>query len=276
MPADALAFAEDVAPLSGAVSGTDTFFGLRAGVPYSAPISALPSGGSSGLTALGLWDFWYLLRLATTGVAASDIFVGAVVSGGTNTTAIPTGGQAGFNSHGVFLRSGTTVNGGYKYQTTSFVADYFGTISHKFRAKALWRATANVTVRVGFHDTATSADAVDGAYFEIVGDVISAKAASNSTRTTAGTTFTLTVDRVYTFDIDVNDAGTSARFRVYENLNATPVLDVTITTNIPTGSARAFGAGIVATESTTTASDMIILYEMGLGTVPGFGRAVRA
>jgi hypothetical protein len=277
MPADALAFAEDVAPLSGAVSGTDTFIGIRAGVPYSATVSALPSGGSSGLTALGLWDFWYLVRLSTTGATAPDMFAGAAVSSGTNTTAIPAAALAGFNSYGVFLRSGTTANGGYKYQTTSMVADYFGTISHKFRAQFLWRtAFTGRTVRIGYHDSITSADAVDGAYFEILDAVCSAKTASNSVRTTNATTLTLSLDTAYTFDIDVNAAGTEARFRVYGGTSDTALLDVTNTTNIPITSARAFGAGIVATEASTTASDIGILYSLGMGTVEGFARAAGA
>jgi hypothetical protein len=50
-------------------------------------------------------------------------------------------------------------------------------------------------------------------------------------------------------------------------------MDVTITTNIPATSARAFGAGLVATEATTTASDIGVLYSLGFGTIPGFQRA---
>lgn len=228
-------------------------------------------GTDLSLPTLGHWDFWYYWRAAANGAASSDAFTGAAVSSGTNNTAIPTGGMAGFNSHGVFLRSSTTANGGYRYQTSSLVADYFGTISHKFRCQFLWRtAFTGRTVRMGYHDTNTSADAVDGAYFEVVDAVCSCKTANNSTRTTDATTLTLSLDTAYTFDIDVNAAGTSARFRVYAGTSTTPALDVTITTNIPTTSARTFGAGIVATESSTTASDIGILYGLGMGTVEAF------
>jgi hypothetical protein len=78
------------------------------------------------------------------------------------------------------------------------------------------------------------------------------------------------LDVAYTFDIEVNADGTSARFRVYEGNSNTPIMDVTNTANIPTTAARAFGAGVVATEASTTASDIGILYGVGIGTVEGF------
>jgi hypothetical protein len=226
------------------------------------------------LPPLGLWDYWYWWRAAVNAATSSDMFTGAAVSAGTINTALPTGSMAGYNDYGVFLRSGTTANGGYRYLATSpttLIGQYFGAISRKFRGQFLWRtAFTGRTVRMGFHDTTTSADATDGAYFEILDAVCSAKTANNSTRTTAPTTVTLSLDTPYTFDIDVNAAGTEARFRVYAGNTPTTILDQTITTNIPTTSARAFGAGIIATEASTTASDIGILYGLGLGTVEAF------
>jgi hypothetical protein len=222
----------------------------------------------------GIWDWWYDGRLGTTGATALDVFVGAAVASGTNTTAIPAASLLGYNPHGVFLRSSTTANGGYRYQTTSLAADYFGVISHKFRCQFSWLTSfTDRTVRLGYHDTATVTDAVDGAYFEIIGATASAKTASNSTRTTNATTATLSLNTPYTFEIDVNAAGTSARFRIFAGTNTTAILDVTNVANIPTTSARSFGAGIVATEASLTASDIGILYSLGMGTVAGFERA---
>lgn len=221
--------------------------------------------------ALGLSDWWTSQRFAT-GVTADSPFVGAAISTGTASAAVPVANVPNWCPLGIFIRSSATANSGYRVQTGSLTTIYFGGVSFKFRGKFLWRATATHTVRIGFHDSVTSADAVDGAYFEIIGAVISAKTASNSVSTTAPSTFTLTVDRVYTFDVEVNAAGTSARFRVYENLTTTPVLDQTITTNIPITSARAFGAGIVATQSAAAITDIGVLFEIGLGTIAGFLR----
>lgn len=223
---------------------------------------------------LGLWDHWTDWRAGSGNANASDVFTGTAISSGTNTTALPTGGMAGYNDHGVFLRSSTTANGGYRYQTTSLVGMFFSGVARKYRCQFLWRTSfTGVTVRTGFHDTSTSADAVDGAYFEISGSTCSAKTASNSVRTTHATTITLSLDVAYTFDIEVNAAASEARFRVWGgNDYDTALMDVTITTNIPSTNARTFGAGIVATESSATASDIGILYSLGVGTPAGFAR----
>jgi hypothetical protein len=106
----------------------------------------------------------------------------------------------------------------------------------------------------------------------VIGSTLACKTANSGTRTQAATTLTAVVNTVYTMDVDVNDTATAARFRVYENLNATPVLDETITTNIPATFARAFGAGLVGTNSGTVAADIGILYELGIGTGPAFVR----
>lgn len=251
------------------VLGTDDSIVWRGGVPYLASQAA--QANVADLPPLGLWDYWYSCRFSTQGATASDMFVGAAIGSGTNTAAIPAGGQAGFNSHGVFLRSNTAAAGGYRYMTASLVAEYFGAISKKHRTQFLWRTSfTGRTVRMGYHDTTTITDVVDGAYFEVIDSTCSAKTANSSTRTTHATTYTLSLDVAYTFDVEVNAAGTEARFRVYAGTSTTAVMDVTITTNIPTTQARAFGAGIVATEVSTTVSDIGILYSMGMGTVEGF------
>lgn len=201
------------------------------------------------------------------------MWVGAAISSGTNTTAVPAASMLGYNPFGVFLRSSTTAGGGYRYNTTSAAADYFGVISHKFRCQFQWLTSfTGRTVRMGYHDVTSNVAPTDGAYFEANDGTLSCVTANNASRTTNATTLSLSLGVPYTFDIEVNAAGSSARFRVYSGTNATPVLDVTNTTNIPTTSARAFGAGVIATESSTTASDMGVLYLIGMGTINGFNR----
>lgn len=222
---------------------------------------------------LTLHDFWQETWFATTNGAAPDRWSGAAISSGTGSSAIPASSLGGKFRHGVFLRSSTTANGGFRYQTSSVVGDTFGQATHKFWCAFKWlTAFTGRTVRVGFHDTATNADAVDGAYFEILDAVCSAKTASNSARTTNATTLTLSLDIPYVFDIEVNAAGTEARFRVFNGDTGASLMDVTNTANIPAATARSFGSGIVATESSTTASDIGILYMLGEGTAAGFTR----
>ena len=237
-------------------------------------ITISSSGGGGGGSPQGLWDSWQYEKIGNNNVAALPLFLGAAISSGTNNTAIPAASLLGYNDNGVFIRSSTTANGGYRYTTSSAVSMMFGTLSYKFRAQFLWRtAFTGRTVRAGYLDTTTVTDSVDGAYFEIVGNVCTAKTANNSTRTSNATTVVLDLNKAYTFDVEVDAAATAARFRVYEGQNTTPILDVTNTTNIPTAPTRTFGAGFIATESTTTAGDIGILYGLGHGTVEGFNIA---
>ena len=251
--------AAGLAPASG--GGTANF--LRADGSWAAP-----SGGA----ALSVGDWWESYRVVPTATQFGP-FLGAAISSGVNSGTIPTSASLGHNPFGAFIRSSTTANSGYRYMTTSQATMFFGGgLAFKFRGKFLWRAFTGSTVRIGFHDALTITDAADGAYFEIVDAVVSCKTANNSVRTTAGTTLTALVDRVYTFDIDVDSTGANARFRVYENLGGTAVLDQTITTNIPTTFARAFGAGVVATNSGTVAVDIGVMSELGMGTLAAFQR----
>lgn len=273
--------AETVTATKSALIPSDKLIGLdseNSGSAFTldlAQLSTLLGVISASGTSLGLWDYWHQTRFGNTNANVSEMFAGVAVSSGTNTSAVPSTGQAGYNTYGVFLRSGTTANGGYRYTTTSMVSDYFGTTSHKFRAQYMPKTGfTGRTVRVGYLDTITSADATDGAYFEIVDAICTAKTSSASTRTSNATTVSLSLDEAYTFDIEVNADATEVRFRVYVGDTYTAILDVTNTTNIPNSQARGFGAGIIATESSTTASDIGLLYSLSLGTVEGFTRAV--
>lgn len=214
-------------------------------------------------------DYYFLHTNAVAGP-----WIGAAVASGTNTTAIPVASMDGLFPFGVFLRSSTTANGGWRYSAASLIGAYFGSGDHKFQCAFKWQTSfTGRTVRMGMLDTTTSGDSTDGAYFEVLADIVSAKTANNSTRTTNPTTYTLSLNTTYTFDIEVEANGASARFRIYDTNNPTPVYDETNTTNIPTTTARSFGVGIVATEVSTTASDIGVLYRMGYGNVAGFNRA---
>jgi len=236
--------------------------------PYT--IAAAGGGGS----ALGNFDFWEESWIGNSATGAGTVgFAAAAVSSGTNNTALPAASLQGYNPFGAFIRSNTAANGGFRYHTTSQVGQYFGSATAKFRARFLWRTSfTGRTVRIGFHDTATVTDAVDGAYFEVLDAVCSAKTASNSTRTTNATTVSLSLDTPYSFEIDVAANGASARFRVFAGTNETPILDVTNDTNMPTTTARVFGAGLIATEVSTTANDIGVIYSLGMGTIAGFNK----
>lgn len=224
------------------------------------------------LAPLSLSDFCSVARIASNASIAGP-FLAAAIGSGTNSSAIPAAAITGFQPSGVFLRSSTTANSGFRYGTT-VSSDCFGTYSRKFRAKCLWRATAGNTVRLGFHNCNTATDTNHGAYFEVLGDQITAKTAAASVRTTHPTTLTLTPNTVYAFDIEADAPLSGVRFRVWDMSGGAALMDVTLQTTLPSGSTAPFAASVIATNAGTVASDMIILYEIAFGTIAGFRRAL--
>lgn len=258
-------------------NSSDSFLLDRAnhtGVQEISTVSGLESALDSkkDLINLDFSDFWVENWFTHNNRVQSNV-IGSAISSGTISTAIPASSLNGKFPTGVFIRSSTTANGGYRFQTTSLVSDYFGVASHKFRCifQSL-TSFVNRTVRIGYLDTTSVSDAVDGAYFEIVGGVAACKTASNSVRTTNATTVVLSLTTHYMFDIEVDSLGTQVRFRIWDADTSTLILDVVNTTNIPNSSSRTFGSGIVATESSTTASNIGVLKYLAWGTINGFNK----
>lgn len=227
----------------------------------------LGGGGGGGTPAnRAPHDYWIEQYFGTT-TAADQVFTGAAVSGGVNTGTLTS--FDGIWDYGVFIRSGTTANGGYRYSPTSQITAYMGTVEKQFMM--VWKSLTSHTgrtIRAGWIDTTSSADATDGVYFEILDGVARGKTSNNSVRTSAASSFTLVLGQAYLFEISATS--TSASFKITNATTDAVVYTETITTNIPSTSARASGAGMIATEATTTASDIGILYNMGFGTKTGY------
>lgn len=223
-------------------------------------------GGGATLANRAPHDYWIEQYFGTT-TAADQVFTGTVVSAGTNTT-VPASFD-GVWDYGVFIRSGTTANGGYRYSPTSQATAYMSTVEKQFMM--VWKSVTSHTgrtIRAGWIDTTTSADTTDGVYFEILDGVARGKTSNNSVRTSGTGSFTLVLGQAYLFEISATS--TRASFKITNAITDVVVYTETITTNIPTTSARASGAGMIATEVSTTASDIGILYNMGFGTKTGY------
>jgi hypothetical protein len=119
------------------------------------------------------------------------------------------------------------------------------------RLPVLSDATNTFTVRSGFIDSITG-DAVDGAYFRythsINGGRWQAVCRNNNAETATDTGVAPVTNTFQSLKIEVNAAGTEARFYIGAALVAT------ITTNIPTASGRETGYGITVIRSVGTAS----------------------
>ncbi len=209
--------------------------------------------------------------LTTTTAQGLHPFSAVAISTGTISTS-PAAGVVDGNHPGVILlRSSTTANSGF------YVMTGMGTAADRMRIAGgeqfdlIFRTPAALTAltyRFGFHDTITSADAVDGLYFEMPATgAIVGKTSNNSTRTTSATIATLAVNTWYHARIVVNANATGVDFFVYD-MAGTQLGTVNITTNIPTASGRELGCGGVFTNSGTTAADIVMLDYMAFG-MPG-------
>jgi hypothetical protein len=129
-------------------------------------------------------------------------------------------------------------------------------------------SNTNTTIRMGLLDATTYADAVDGAYFELPAGslAIVGKTSSNSTRSTTGTSYTLTVNTWYRARLEVNSNATQVNFYVYDT-NGTQLWTNNLTTNIPTASGRNTGAGVIATNAGTTATLLAYFDYMAVGII---------
>lgn len=195
----------------------------------------------------------YYTGFYTAATTASPPWVGAAISSGTS--AVNTTNQT-VNRPGVLrLTSSTTANGGYRWCTDVTTYRIHG--NEVFECAIAPVNFATTTVRVGFLDNTTSADAVDGTYFEYSNSgVIVFKTSNNSTRTTSSALTTLSLNTWYKLRITGNSDGTVMTGSIFDE-GGSLIASTQITTNIPTSAGRECGFGIVATESSVTATAMV-------------------
>jgi hypothetical protein len=177
-------------------------------------------------------------------------------------TASGTNAPVSANHPGVLrLSSSTSADSGYFFGVDTVQLLLGG--GESFEAIFQVATTSGTTIRLGFHDTTAVTDAVDGAYIEISGTTLSGKTASNSTRSTTGTNYTISTGSWYRARITVAPGAGSVSFAVY-NDSGTLLWSDTLSTNIPTAAGRLTGLGIIATNSGTTAVGLIDLDYMAV------------
>lgn len=190
--------------------------------------------------------------LGISGTTSFAPFLGTAISSGT--LAAANAGIVTRNHPGVVkLRSSTTANSGYLISSSSTSILIGG--GEIYECVVNFATLTNITHRFGLHDCTTSADAVDGAYFEILSTGVFAKTSSNSIRTTSTSLFTPATATWYRFKFLVNSAATQVDFYVY-NDSGTLLGSTSITTNIPTAAGRETAISIISTNSGTTATDL--------------------
>lgn len=191
------------------------------------------------------------------GIGANSFppLTGAATSSGTSSNPAPQYGYPGT----IYLRDSTTVNGGYRYDTSTTTAFFVG--NETFRMIFYIPTTSGVRTGVqgfyGFHDTTTIVQPTDGCYFRHNGTQMRGECRNNAGPTTTATNWTITTNTWYDARITVNSAATSVLFEIY-NAAGSQVWNGTVAANIPNTNVRVFGAGIGAWEATTDAAADII------------------
>ena len=206
-------------------------------------------------------------------VAPHGPYTQTLISAGTSAasaTGIPTTSHPGCWS----IASSTTANSGGAL-TTALAQMLLGggeQFDCVFKTPA---AFTSITTRLGFLDTITTADAVDGCYIEIPATGVAVgKTSSNSVRTTSATIATLAVNTWYHGRVKLNAAATGVDITIFDD-TGTQLGTVNITTNIPTGAGRETGAGYNVTNAGTVATLSGIIDYMSFGQAPNLRDLIR-
>jgi len=136
------------------------------------------------------------------------------------------------NSGACYTTSGTflVIQGGEKFQLI-------------FRPDIL----TNVTTYIGFSNTFNSAAPTDGIYFKITGTTLQGQSAASSATTTTASSYTVSTATWYNVLIELNSAGTLAKFSLYSSTGSLLWTDV-VSSNIPSATT---GVQVVSTVSTS-------------------------
>lgn len=180
-------------------------------------------------------------------------FSGAAINAGTTPTA---NNQISASTPGVLrLTSSTTANSGYRWQTDITTIRIGG--NEVFTCYINPQNFATTTMRAGFHDATTNADAIDGLYFEYsTSGALQLKSSNNSIRSLSGVIATLALNTWYKLEIVINANATLVTGNVY-GVGGGLVGTGSVNTNIPTVLGREVGAGIIATNSGIVATGMV-------------------
>lgn len=180
---------------------------------------------------------------------------GAAISSGTVTQRDGSATEIGV----VALNSSATANAGYRYTTHSSTTAGLSCklqSGYALKAKILQEYNTSVTVRLGFHNTISVTAPTNGAYFEIVNGIAKGVCTLNSGSASTINTYALMLNVWYIATLIVQSG--SVTFKIYDASESSELFSENVSSNIPT---NAVGWGVVATESSTTARNGILLLD---------------
>lgn len=261
--------ARGLAPASG--GGTTNF--LRADGTWAAP-----AGGGGSLTPVGPWDWYQAMPFGGNQTVAPSGLWDATSGGGSSYT-FPTANLYAPVGRGFSLTATLGSVGRVFTQAGADVANLgcfrLGQgLAMRTRAAFVPLFFTGINGRFGFSNRFASdtTEPTNGVFFRAVGANVVAVCRANNVETVSTTPHTLTAGRPTTYEILVNADGTSARFRIFEQLGTTHVWEDTITTNIPTASDRLVGHGFFAIRASAGSVTEVVLtlHLMDLGTAAAY------
>lgn len=238
--------------------------------------SILGSGNivAGGSAPLEMQDFWIdetFPAAFTGGATAFGQFQVTATSSGSLIAPSPI---AAF-PFGVEVRSSIISNSGVAI-TTGANQIIFGGMALSFECYFRTPNTlnTNIRVRMGFINSTTNTVST-GVYSVMVGNQFYGVTLQNNVGTIDNANaVTISTDTNYRMKVDVNAAGNSATFQLFQQGNPTPVYNRTLTTGIPTSisfpSRAGVGSFIIAGSLTLP---LVHLQRIGFGTPNGFARA---
>jgi len=198
--------------------------------------------------------------LSTNAASQCPGLVGSAISSGTSNVITGTPDHPGIMD----LRDSTTANGGYKIVTeitaflingsenSTFVLNMVGGSGH---------VAGDTTARLGFFDTATSANPTDGCWLDFdsnaTANKLYGKCDSNSVQTITASSYSFVNNTWYTATMDINQNANNVVYSLYSVTGSLLWTD-NVTSMIPTNASRETGWGAIATQSTTDAGASLI------------------
>ena len=160
----------------------------------------------------------------------------------------------------VSFSDSTTANGGYQCRTDAGALYFLGGEKYTIRFKPNTNVATTV-IEMGFSDSSTAADPTDGCWLKSSDLVVTGYCKNNAGPTATGTTYTLSAGTWYIGEVEMNAGATQATFRIKNAGGSSTLWTDTVSSNIPTTSARAFGARLASWQSTTSAAAILVYWD---------------
>ena len=230
-------------------AGADNTKYLRGDQTWQAVVASAPTSATAVTMSS---DFYEPTINAVPGL------LGVAIGSGTNVVFATTAPHPGV----VAISDSTTAGGGYRYGCTAtgnMLIAGGETFEFIFQTNGI-RNTQDI--RVGWADTATgTALPVDGVWLNLTNVAGAANwtgaTASNSVYRTTASKFAGSAGTWYRGTIAINAAGTLVTYTIYNEAGVSQWTD-TLSTSIPTGAGRDTSPCIIATESTTVDSAVLL------------------